>query len=197
MRARDNPFRSEGIEKLRYRLQGTTWREFLARLQGMNYRGAIVGQFGCGKTTLLENIAVELTRTGFGVRLRRAPVRVGWADIRFVSQVTAGSLEREILMIDSAEQLGAAAWFLLKWRSRRAAGQVITTHKRGRLATLWECNTSAALLAGLAGELLRCPPDSVAIQAEHLFSRHQGNLREAFREWYDVVGHGGSVGVTA
>ena len=84
-----------------------------------------------------------------------------------------------------AEQLSWGAWGWCQWRTRRAGGLIITTHRGGRLPTLWECRTSAALLAGIGADLLAVDREVVWEDAHQLHDVHGGNLRDALRAWYD------------
>jgi len=68
MNARENPFRTECVEQVRYRFLDGTWAGLMARLKDLDYRAALVGPDGSGKTTLLEELAPRLTELGFGVR---------------------------------------------------------------------------------------------------------------------------------
>src|SRR5687768_9283988 len=68
MRARDNPFSTDRVLKIRYRPRGWTWDGLLARLASLDYRAAIVGPEGRGKTTLLQDLEPHLTARGFGVK---------------------------------------------------------------------------------------------------------------------------------
>ena len=52
---------------------------------------------------------------------------------------------------------------------------------------LYECVTSGSLLAEIAAELLGTTPAAARPQADHLFQKHRGNLREALRDWYDLT----------
>ena len=185
MRARDNPFRTDCVLKIRYRLEGITWDGLLRRCEALGYRGALVGPCGSGKTTLLEDLEPKLRERGFHprmVRLNGDHARLKPSDWDFIpSRLT----RRDILLIDGAEQLSALSWQRFQWITRSAGGLIITTHKSGRLPTLWECRTSAALLAEIAGVLLDAEPAGLTNEAQALFEKHCGNLREALREWYD------------
>ena len=194
MRARDNPFRSEKIERLGYRLEGTTWTELLARCERLNYRCAVVGRYGSGKTTFLEELEKQLQGARFRTRLIR--LRMGRRVFvpTLLNRLTKGLTRREILLFDSAGQLNYAAWHWLRWNSRHARGLIITVHKPGRLPTLWECRTSSALLAELLAHLLDCCPDQVRHLAANLCDKHDGNLREAFRECYDNIAQQAGIG---
>jgi hypothetical protein len=180
-RARDNPFCTNRVLAVRYRPQGWTWLQLYARLEAMNYCGAIVGPKGSGKTTLLEDLRDHFESTGRPCRLIRLS--------RDRRRVPASSLlriaEGELVLLDGAEQLNFMSW--ARFRNRAldcAAGLVITTHTPGRLPTLLETFTSPALLDSIVADLLptsRPSPERV----RDLFTRHRGNLRDALRELYD------------
>lgn len=185
MRARDNPFRSERLHSLKYRLEGSCWAELLARCERLRYRGALVGPYGVGKTTLLEALGGRLAqqgRTPIFFRVPNSSDRFGlWLRTVLEERLT----ERQVILLDGTERLNGAGWCWLRWRTRRA-GLIVTTHHPVRLPTLWECRTSPSLLAELAAELLRCEPDKLLRLAGFLYQKHDGNLREALRECYDL-----------
>lgn len=180
MRARDNPFASDRVLKVRYRLpEGWTWESLLDRLAALGWRAAIVGPHGRGKTTLLEDLAPRLEARGFRTRMLTL-----WDDHPRLSSEDQARLRdlgpRDFVLLDGAEQLGRLSWHFLKRRCRRAGGLLITSHRPGLLPTLLECDTSPELLAGIVREL------GVEVSdAETLFARHGGNLRNALRELYD------------
>jgi hypothetical protein len=154
MRARDNPFRTECLLQVRYRLQGMTWAELLSRCERLGYRAALVGAHGSGKTTLIENLEPRLIDRGFRTRFIRLDAEHRRFDSDFLKDLFAGLTERDILLFDGAEQMNPFAWHWFRQRSRGASGLIITTHQPGRLPTLWECRTSSELLARIAAELL-------------------------------------------
>jgi hypothetical protein len=59
---------------------------------------------------------------------------------------------------------------------------VVTTHREGRLPTLWRCATTPELLRNLVREL-DVGLDEADARALH--ARHHGNVRDALRELYD------------
>jgi|DewCreStandDraft_4_1066084.scaffolds.fasta_scaffold119774_2 hypothetical protein len=181
MRARDNPFASARLHQLRYRLRGATWEDILARLEQLDWRAAVVGPHGSGKTTFLETLAPRLRARGFQIRLVRLSEDHPCFAPDQLEPVFAGQDQRPLVMLDGAEQLGAWAWRRFLRRTRQAHGLLITTHQPGRLPTLWRCKTTPDLLAALVEEL---QPRSVA-PVGMLFDRHAGNLRGALRELYD------------
>ena len=185
IRARDNPFAADRVLRVRYRPQGWTWDGLIDRLAAMNYRGAIVGPEGRGKTTLLEDLGVRLTERGLRtrhVRLSRERPRLDAAGRRAL--VTTLS-DRDVVLFDGAEQMSRLAWWAFLWRVRRARGLVITAHRPGLLPTLVECRTSADLLEEIVRHLLPAADGDGLPPAQPLYDRHGGNVRNALRELYD------------
>jgi hypothetical protein len=187
VRARDNPFATDRVLAVRYRLAGTTWEELLARLARLRHRAALVGPEGAGKTTLLEDLAPRLAERGFRihlVQLREGERRLPAGDRALPRRFGP----RDLVLLDGADALTRPAWLGLRLRTRPAGGLVVTSHRPGLLPTLHRCTTSPELLAGIVRDLLgagesagTCPPELPA----ELFTRHGGNLRDALRELYD------------
>lgn len=177
MRARDNPFASDRVEGLRYRLpEGLTWDRLLERLAALRFRAALVGPHGRGKTTLLEELAPRLAARGFRVRtvtLRQEERRVDWKRFR-------GLGPEDVLLLDGAELLGRLGWLRVRLSCRCAGGLIVASHRPGLLPTLLECGTTPELLSALVRELT-----GEDLDTGDLFARHRGNLRMAFWELYE------------
>jgi hypothetical protein len=180
MRARDNPFSSERILSVRYRFVEGSWEEFLARLKRSNYRGAIVGPKGHGKTTLLEDLVPRLAALGFNTRLIRL------SSERCKLPALQSPRRNEVVLLDGAEQLSFTAWWAFRWRMRHAAGLLITTHRPGRMRTVHCCQTTQRLLEDLIATLLGLASGGVSCDLGDLFQRHGGDLRLALRDCYDL-----------
>jgi energy-coupling factor transporter ATP-binding protein EcfA2 len=180
MRARQNPFRAERIQAVQYRFQnGISWPEMMIRLEGLQFRAAIVGPEGSGKTTLLEELSRKLEDIGFKVVLRSA--KAGDS-----AEVVPGRLESsELLLIDSAECFGVWEWLRLKWASRAAAGLIVTAHRPGLLPTLLECRTTPELFQQIVGDLLADQVQLPSGMLDAIYRRHNGNIRNALRQLYD------------
>jgi len=187
MRARENPFSTDRVLTARFRLQDdTTWGDLLRRLAGLGYRAAIVGPDGSGKTTLLEDLKPRLRARRFSVRRlslnrwrRRLPRRVARQFFRSLAP-------RDVILFDGADELSWAAWLWFRWRTRHAAGLIITAHQPGRLPTLLHCSTSPRLLDRIVEEI--APQEAARLRSltPGLFRKHKGNLRDALRELYDL-----------
>jgi hypothetical protein len=183
LKARDNPLASDRVLSLiRYRPVGTTWPQLLARAAALNWRCAIVGAKGTGKTTLLEDLQNDLRATDRATRLIRLSAERGQISPGAIGHVSSN----EIILLDGAEQLSPLRWSRFRWRTRLAAGVVITTHSPGRLPTLIETRTTPQLLADILQTLLGRKQEE--IETVPLLARHGGNVREALRDLYDRLG---------
>jgi hypothetical protein len=185
VKARENPFEAERvIATIRYACPDGDLDTLIARLAALGYRAAIVGPHGAGKTTLLEDLGAALEERGF----RITSVRLGTDDRRLPDAWPARAARlgpRDIVCLDGAELLSAIEWLWFRWRARRAAGLIVTSHARGRLPLLIECATSPDLLERIVRRLSPGPAAGAPTAAD-LFRRHHGNIREALRELYDV-----------
>ena len=184
MRARDNPFRSERVLSLRYRLGGN-WDALMERFDRLGRRAAIVGPHGSGKTTLLEDLAPRFREAGFTPRPLRLDTETPRFEPGLLDRFFASLGPRDLLLFDGAEQLGALAWRRFERRARAAAGLLVTTHRPGRLPTLIETSTTPELLETLVAQILGDAAPKLRPLRPALFERHRGNLREALRELYD------------
>lgn len=185
MRARDNPFRTERVLAVRYRLLRETWDTLLVRFDALGRRAAIVGPRGSGKTTLLEDLGPRLKERGYLVRELRLDTETPRFEEGFLDGFFASLCPRTMILFDGSEQLGRWAWASFERRSRAAGGLLVTQHEPGRLPTLLATRTTPELLDGLVDEILGVPAEGVRPLARWLFEKHGGNLREALRDLYD------------
>ena len=209
---RENPFRTERLDRLAYRSPATGEpldpELLLDRFEELGLRGALVGPEGSGKTTLLDALARGLTRRGFDVRRLRAGPGAGVGGAGLVDRLTrpgrrspalpgAGALSSTgpstVLIVDGLDRLAGPDRRRIGRASRQAAGLLAAVHRRPRggaraLPALVECTTSPVLLAALvlrltAGTAVR-PEDLPPADALH--ARHRGDLRSALLELYDL-----------
>jgi len=184
MRPRDNPFTTDRIEALSFRLPaGLTWESFLDRCSAAKWRGAVVGPQGSGKTTLFEQLVPKVQERGFVPHLFRVRADSTVAERQTLFTKVRSLRAPDLLLLDGAEQLTTREWLTVHSAAGGAAGCLITVHRTGRLPTLLETKTSPALLIELAAEL--AGERLTNAEAAALFKRHFGNLRECLRTLYD------------
>lgn len=184
MKARENPFRSERVEGLRFRSQGLSSEGLADRAVELR-ACAIVGPEGSGKTTLLEGLAGELRGRGYAVRLHR--VSAGGESFPRGDPPADGG--KAALLLDGLESAGSRARPLLRALKPRWDLLILSAHRPGLLPTLVELRTSPGLLEELVRELVgEEGVASLGPDLPRLFEECRGNIRECLRELYDRVG---------
>jgi hypothetical protein len=189
LRARDNPFRTEQTDALKYRAPDFRWSELLARLERQGGRGAIRGPQGSGKSTLLRELGGKLADLGYEVRHLRPSVDDRRLKRNQVRKVATGASSTTAILLDGADRVGLVGWRRLRIAARAAGIVVVTTHREGRLPTLYRCRTSVALLRELATEVA-VTTDLASIPFTEIFSHQQGNIRTSLRALYDQFAEG-------
>lgn len=186
MKARDNLFAVERIEKIRYKPQDTTLDELLTCLEQMKYSAAIIGPDGSGKTTLLEDIASALEERGKQIKsvFVNDTNQISWKDSRNLFMEIASD---QIVFLDGADSLSRMTWPALKRGVlRKAAGLIVTAHKPGLMPTLIECTTTPDLFRRIVSEITDGACEFNPSQLDQIYHRHNGNIRNALRELYDI-----------
>lgn len=181
---RDNPFRSECMERLPFRLPGLSWNDLIDRWRQLNGRGLLVGPEGHGKSTLLRAMSEWWVGEGhrsLWLRLTFRQRRLTPMQVQSLQQLP----DEAAVWVDSMEQLDWWGWRQLRRLTCRLRGLVATSHRPGRLPTLLRCTTSVELLEQLVAELH--PPHNRAspLSLAPLFASHRGNIRECLRALYD------------
>jgi hypothetical protein len=186
MRARDNPFATERVLRIRYELPDNDWPGLFDRLDRLGYRVAIVGPHGAGKTTLLEDLEARLQARGVPtVSLRLDSSHRVFAR-ETLDNCVASLTPAHVVCFDGAEQLTRFGWAAFQRRTRVARGVIVTSHRAGLLPTLIECRTTPHLLESIVSRLLAASPRPASLPTPNaLFLKHRGNVREALRELYD------------
>jgi energy-coupling factor transporter ATP-binding protein EcfA2 len=180
LRPAENPFRSERLDALEYRLRGESWEAALARLAALDYRASVVGPRGHGKTTLLDALARRLRARGHDV-VRGRVESADWSP---------RAARGRTFLLDGTETLGRWRWRrLLAWLAT-ARGLVVSRHVPGGLPLWIRCETDPALLAGIFAELVHGDParalDASELRAlDALWQRHAGNLRSCLLDLYE------------
>jgi len=190
MKARDNPFAVDRLDQLGFRLLDDSWDALLQRLAGLDFRASVVGPHGSGKTKLLGELARRLQASGHRVKRLRLNEQQPAFSRTFLQDFWRNLAAADIVTLDGAEQLSRIAWWRFRRRSRAARGLIVTSHRPGLLPTLIECRTKRELLMDLLEQLLGGQDQTVCIEAERLYERHDGNIREVWRALYDQCAEG-------
>jgi hypothetical protein len=166
---------------------GLSAESLIQRLEAAAWNGQICGPHGSGKSTLVATLIPFCVRRGRRVvtynlhdRQRRLPMAA-------VDRTTWDATT--LVVVDGYEQLAWSWCYRLHWWCRQAnSGLLLTTHQPIRWPVLYQTRTSPPLLHRLVRRLTATehttrPSDEQIRQA---FDAHQGNLREALLQLYDV-----------
>jgi ABC-type dipeptide/oligopeptide/nickel transport system ATPase subunit len=182
--ARENPFATCHVEHIPFRFPpGMGWESLLKRLEELNWCASIVGGNGSGKTTLLEQLIPHLQQRGFEPIVFRLQTESGMKEKDRLADKLREVRSPGFILLDGAEQLSTRQWLPIRAAASQAAGFIVTVHRTSRLPVALELETSSKLLENLVESLTGGKlPDA---EADALFHRHRGNLRECLRELYD------------
>ncbi|MCK5000542.1 MAG: hypothetical protein KAS23_13450 [Anaerohalosphaera sp.] len=187
MKPCDNPFRSCRVDAVEFVSFDHTVEQLYENFCRMDYKAAIVGQHGRGKSTLLRQIAQRLNSDSVPARLIFINDTVPFTSSMqksFIRDIHPDS----VVLVDGIDQLG---WFrrhrLLRCLSKKCRGILVVSHGRSKLPTLTECTSSPELLTQLVKTLLshQSLPMIDNAMIKDIFQRHNGNIRNCLSELYD------------
>ena len=186
MKAHENPFNVQRIEKIRYNPLDTTIPQLLDKLEQLNYRAAIAGPEGSGKTTLLEDLKKYLKQKNINT--------INFF-INDTNPCTSANINKlieslngdEIVLLDGADLISPLKWLIFKKKIlKHAAGLIITTHKPSKLPVLIECRTTVALFKNIVKQLIGGEHSLDCADLEQIYDSHNGNIRSALAQLYDI-----------
>lgn len=176
--AGENPFRVERLHGVPYWEPGCDLDALAARAESLDWRCAIVGKHGNGKTTLLLELGERLA--GRGIAVEQACVG---DEARWESSVVPQS--DTVYLLDGVERLSATAWMAFRWHMRSAKGMIITAHSPGRLPTLHTCRTTPETVVHLLTALNPPGLEALVQRATVLHLDHAGDCRAILFALYD------------
>lgn len=162
---------------------GQSAERLIAKLSANDWRGAIVGPHGCGKSTLVEALTPALLAAGRHVRHLALRDR----QRRLPPEFLADHGDAWILVVDGYEQLGwLARRRLTRYCRRHRAGLLVTAHREAGLPLLVRLAPDRPLVESLVADLaarVSTPITAADIAACH--ACHGSNVREIFFSLYD------------
>ena len=165
---------------------GLSAATLVQRLSHSGWQGQILGPHGSGKSALVAALIPAIKQAGRQTVLielhdqqRRLPD--DWLQRTDPSRPT-------VVIVDGCEQL--ASWNragLKRSCRRRGLGLLVTTHRPLGLPDLYCTSVDLALAQEIVRSLLGDQQSLVAPdEVKQCFERHQGNLREALFDLYDL-----------
>ena len=189
--AKDNPFNVQRTDAIPFDFRETHFenlKAFAKHVETFSFRGAILGDHGRGKTTLLCDLNSFFCEQGVDCELVFLPRETNLQRSAVQSLVRRGQ-GGAIVMIDGIERLSFLQRQQLIARSKVFAGFIATTHHFGRLRTLIQCRTSQRTLTAVL-EALELNRPEIVTSATTLLSKHRGNMRLVLRDLYDQYADG-------
>jgi ABC-type cobalamin/Fe3+-siderophores transport system ATPase subunit len=189
---RNNPFSSDRVLAIGYIHSEGNWNNLLKRAKDLNYRVAIVGPKGSGKTTLIKGLARRLPRIGF------KPVLLSGKKIGSIGLFSLlgpnpiiDSGEELFLLIDEADMLPAFRKLLIRIMAGRWGGIAMACHKGRFLPTLCVTGPDIEILRKALNELVgKDAAKDIWPMAQSIYKARNGDMRETFRDLYDIYSLG-------
>jgi len=182
----DNPFRVGRLDALGFVEHVVGVDAVVQALAKNNYRGALVGGHGTGKSTLLRAVGDRLIGRGLSpMPLFMNTEERGRLPLRWRIAVRRAG-EGDALLLDGYDHLPRWARLWVRYKAQYAGALVVTSHRRCRLRTVAQMQTSPALLRTIVAELAG-EGYAASVDCEALWQETGGNLRDALRLLYDRV----------
>ena len=169
--------------------QRAALRKIVQQFIAIKSTGQIVGPHGSGKSTLVQSLVPHLRAAQWTVDViqlrdgqRRLPA-IGGEQRRWDANT--------VLIVDGYEQLNRWAQYRLGKQQRRQGFRLlVTTHCEVRMRLIWRTVATEATLVRIVEQLtadLSSPLRPSQQQVRDAFNAHDGNLREALFDLYDIV----------
>ncbi len=189
--AKDNPFVVQRTDAISFDFAETDFEDiasFAHHVGTSNFRGAILGPHGHGKTTLLCDLQKWFLSQEIDCELVFLPREKAPRQATLAETIQRGR-RGAIILLDGIERLPFVARQRLVGQSKSFNGFIATTHRRGRLPTLIQCRTSQRTLMAILDALELKRPE-IRAAGIPLLSKYNGNMRFVLRELYDQYANG-------
>jgi len=200
VRPADNPFCTRRVRPgaLEYRfLPGDSLAQFYDRWRAANFRGAIVGPHGTGKSTFLAAVRRYLSERQVAICSctlhtgeRRLPPSAWQAIREYRTTVSCKQYAgpAAVVIVDGYEQLSLwERWRLRRQVTRGSLGILVTSHTATLWDTLLTTGADRRVIMAIVDELqadFAEPVDSNDVAVA--ISQHPTNVREALFALYDA-----------
>jgi len=172
LKAKDNPFRTSEIDRLKFIFKKSSLEETAEGALELKF-SAITGNEGSGKTALLNDLKDYFEKHGY--------------DVLYTHSLSGHKKwEGDILLFDKGELLTKREIRILKKTALRFKAAIITRHTEADIPVLYKTVTDFNLLKRLLEMLGTC--NRYGQTAEKLLIKNKGNIRETFLDMYDMAG---------
>ncbi len=167
--------------------QGKSLQQLVDVLEANVWQGQITGGHGTGKSTLLAALTPAIEDRGRSVESIMLTAGQRHLPRNFFASLRRGA-GLGVAAVDGVEQLHP--WnrlFLKRFCRAHGAGLVVASHRRADLPTLYETAVDEVRAWGVVQRLQNGFPPRIAIEdLRQRLARHEGNLREALFDLYDL-----------
>lgn len=186
MKAHLNPFAPDHIQRqlpFDLALVDITWQALEQKWARLNYRAAVVGPHGSGKSTFLKTLAQRLRDDHHVVTLffRVGDTSLTQSDWEAVKKCDTTT----ILLVDGEGHLTLHERHRLRKAAKQAGRYLAARHRPSTLPTLLHLRANANLASQLLARLELPEQDELQKRLPLLLAKKNGNLREVWLSLYD------------
>ena len=181
-----NPFRTDRVRNLGFRLPSGDVTSLFDGLRQRNWRGALVGDHGSGKTTLMNLSETYFEAAGFRVARYRLNPRERLSSLLQIRRDAAKFDSSVALLLDSFGDSWWPEWQILHPALSRVGALLACVHRPNRrIPTLVYLAPTPQLLTELIHDLVPEPPPDLIAFARGRFKVRRANVRQTWGDLFD------------